>query len=300
MLCSVLKLCFAKDKYVWYFVNYSRCVEEHPKLSKWVNILYTRLFLAICFTSSFLLLSGCSSGTNKRLSNGDSNQPNISAIESQIKGSGGSAEPEKAGITWVSIPSGSYMMGCSLGDTKCESNEKPRHKETIKAFKMMSTEVTQGMYKEITGKSPSLYNNCGDNCPVEQVNWHDAKAFCTKVGGRLPTEAEWEYAARAGTDKARYGDIDSVAWYDSNSKRRPHPVGKKQANSWGLYDMLGNVWEWTEDCSSKNYVEQKNCSLRVLRGSCLNNDAWRVRVSLRGRYSPSHTISVIGFRCVRD
>ena len=245
----------------------------------------------------------------------------------------GHASTDRYGIEWVSIPAGSYMMGCSPGDSHCESDEKPRHRESVRAFKMMKTEVTQGMYQSVMGKNPSYFKNCGKDCPVESVNWNDAKAFCGKVGGRLPLEAEWEYAARAGTDTELYtgkltvkGDnngpeLDPIAWYGGNSgvsysggwncsgldekqysssRCGTHPVAKKQPNAYGLYDMLGNVLEWTEDCASKKLGGAKNCSARVLRGGCYLGPAGLTRVSGRVGTLLQSTIDYYGFRCSRD
>ena len=222
------------------------------------------------------------------------------------------------GIEWVSIPGGSYQMGCSPGDSQCSNDEKPRHRERIGAFEMMKTEVTVEQFKacvdaghckekDYDTKSGTSYCNWGhrgflgignrDDHPMNCVNWDGAKNFCEWAGGRLPSEAEWEYAARAGTEGARYGDIDSIAWYDSS---KTHPVGKKQPNAFGLYDMLGNVYEWVEDCHSKNYASSKDCSYRVLRGGSWFLGAWDVRASNRLGLTPYDRGDGKGFRCSRD
>ncbi len=98
----------------------------------------------------------------------------------------------------------------------------------------------------------------GDALPVESQTWREARDYCAKIGGRLPTEAEWEFAARAGSEKARYGELSSLAWYDSNSGGQSWQVGRKHPSAWGLYDMLGNVWEWTADWYGASYYQQKN------------------------------------------
>jgi hypothetical protein len=122
------------------------------------------------------------------------------------------------GLLWVSIPAGAFYMGCSPGDTQCLSSESPRHLVTVSAFRMTETEITQAQYEHVTGSNPSYFTDCPD-CPVEQVDWYQAKTFCEAIGYRLPSEAEWEYAARAGTETP-WTCVDSmssclgdIAWY---------------------------------------------------------------------------------------
>jgi len=218
---------------------------------------------------------------------------------------GKSGPSDDLGIEWISISAGSFMMGCSPGDGQCFGDENPRHSVNVNGFQIMETEVTQDLYRKGIGNNPSNFSSCGNDCPVEQVSWNEAKEFCKKVGGRLPTEAEWEYAARAGTETKYYcgdneGCLGNIAWYDENSGKKTHPVKQKQPNAWGLYDMLGHVWEWGEDCYSKGYNESPDCSLRVLRGGSWYSDARYARVSHRNRFLPDNRDSDIGFRCVRD
>ena len=152
----------------------------------------------------------------------------------------------KDGLTYVWIPAGVFQMGCSPGDNQCSPDERPVHQVTIgKGFWMGQTEVTQEAYARVTGQNPSNFE--GPRLPVNQVVWNDAAAYCKAVGMRLPTEAEWEYAARGGGSSARYGEVDAVAWYVKTSASRTHEVQQKQANNFGLYDMLGNVAEWVAD-----------------------------------------------------
>ena len=162
------------------------------------------------------------------------------------------------------------------------------------------------------GSNPSYFDACG-RCPVEEVSWHDAQDFISRLnageGGevyRLPTEAEWEYAARAGTTGDRYGNLDGIAWYGDNSGRQPHPVGGKAPNAWGLYDMLGNVVEWVGDwhgdypgSSVTDPRGPGSGSSRVLRGGCWFGNARHSRVSNRNLSAPGVHYDFLGFRLVR-
>ena len=197
------------------------------------------------------------------------------------------------GLTYVYIPPGEFTMGCSPGDTECHDNEEPAHHERIaEGFWLSQTPVTQAAWKKVMGNNPSHLK--GDQLPVESVDWDQAASYCKAVAGRLPTEKEWEYAARAGTTSARYGPLDEVAWYRGNSGGRKHAVGSKQPNAFGLYDMLGSVWEWTAD----NYDAAGR--YRVLRGGSFNNLTGGVRASGRLRVEPTRHSRGIGFRCVAE
>jgi formylglycine-generating enzyme required for sulfatase activity len=152
------------------------------------------------------------------------------------------------------------------------------------------TEVTQAAYKRVLqGNNPSHVK--GDDLPVDSVTWSEAKTYCGSTGGRLPTEAEWEWAARAGTTGATYGNLDNIAWHSGNSVQKTHPGGKKEANAWGLHDMLGNVLEWTSD----DYDGKK-----VLRGGSWSHVPQFVRGSARFKAGPENRLAVIGFRCAGD
>jgi len=144
----------------------------------------------------------------------------------------------------VLIRPGKFLMG-----SETAADEKPVHEVTIsQRFYLGKYEVTQAQWEAVMGSNPSYIK--GASLPVEQVSWEDCQLFIEKLNGkgvgtfRLPTEAEWEYACRAGTREARYGPVDQVAWHAGNSGGQVHPVGQKRPNPWGLYDMLGNVWEW--------------------------------------------------------
>jgi formylglycine-generating enzyme len=255
------------------------------------------------------------------------------------------------GLRYVLIRPGSFQMGCSDGDHECTPGEKPAHFVTLtRAFRMGITEVTVGAYKRFvasTGASmppePEYSSRSqvtfranpawrDDEQPIVNVRWHDAVAYCAWAGGRLPTEAEWEYAARAGDKRARYGALDDIAWYSENSGRLrlgtvalraagknireimplmapngngTHAVGQKAANRWGLYDMLGNAHEWVLDwygpyqpMAMTDPTGPSRGSKRVIRGGEYLTVPWLLRVSLRTSDVPTHGDAANGFRCV--
>jgi hypothetical protein len=225
---------------------------------------------------------------------GSSEYAGLARIKIQALGAGGPARGEervnpKDGLTYVWIPPGKFRMGCSEGDTECDDDEKPAHEvEIAKGFWLGESEVTQAAYQKVVGKNPSYHK--GVDLPVEQVNWNEAVSYCRAIGGRLPTEAEWEYAARAGSSGARYGDVDRIAWTDANSGGNTHSVKHKDPNAWGLYDMLGNVWEWVEDV-------YPGTQSRTLRGGSFNLSPRDARSSNRGRSVPGVHNDDLGFRC---
>jgi len=209
------------------------------------------------------------------------------------------------GLTYVRIPPGTFTMGCSPGDTECNRDERPAHQVSIsKGFWMSQTPVTQEAYQTVTGKSPGYFK--GAKFPVDSVNWDEAQSYCQATGMRLPTEAEWEYAARAGSTVSRYGDVENIAWFGVNSGDKTHEAMQKQPNAWNLYDMLGNVWEWTADwyavypagtASASDPQGPAAGKIRVLRGGSWGNGPAFVRVSVRSGNEPENRSNVVGFRC---
>jgi formylglycine-generating enzyme required for sulfatase activity len=214
----------------------------------------------------------------------------------------------KDGLKYVWIAPGTFTMGCSPGDFWCLNNEKPAHSVTVtRAFWVGQTEVTQAAYERVIGSNPSHFK--GPTLPVESINWDQAHAYCAAVGMRLPTEAEWEYAARGGNSSARDGRPDAVAWYSGNSGKKTHEVGQKQPNGYGLYDMLGNVWEWVADWYDAKYygsnpasnpLGPSNGHLHLLRGGFGGSPPDEVRVSVRLTRVPEDRQNGNGFRCVGE
>jgi formylglycine-generating enzyme required for sulfatase activity len=213
----------------------------------------------------------------------------------------------KDGLRYVWIPPGRFTMGCSPGDSECGNDETPPHAVTItKGFWLGQTPVTQAAYQRVTGKNPSNFK--GSNLPVETVSWDEAQRYCKAIGGRLPTEAEWEYAARAGSAGARYGSLDDIAWYVGNSGDKPHEVGQKQPNAFGLYDMLGNVWQWMADWLGFDYPSAAVTDpsgpasglLRAARGGSWDLNPRDERASNRAAFPPGIRGRAVGFRCVGE
>jgi formylglycine-generating enzyme required for sulfatase activity len=215
------------------------------------------------------------------------------------------------GIEFVYIPAGNFILGSPDGEGN--DNEHPRHRIELNGFWIGKYEVTQTQWSNVLGRNPSYRK--GNDMPVEKVSWNDCQEFCrkfnTKYGAniRFPTEAEWEYAYRAGsTTKYYWGNsIDGdYTWHSGNSDNQTHPVGQKKPNNWGLYDMTGNVWEWCQDWFKDDYyaispVNNPECTNnnngnKILRGgSYFNNDDY-CRSSFRNYGPPSLIRPVIGFR----
>jgi formylglycine-generating enzyme required for sulfatase activity len=217
----------------------------------------------------------------------------------------------------VVIPAGEFTMGSPASEAGRDADEGPQRTVRItRPIAMGRTEVTQGEWRALMGNNPSRFPNCGDDCPVENVNWNDAREFARRLSEksgkryRLPSEAEWEYACRAGGSEPYCGGsgVDALAWYDANSGSRTQRVAQKRPNAFGLYDMSGNVWEWTEDCVNENYAGAPadgtawltgNCSARVNRGGSWFSDPRSVRSANRDWYTSVSRNGSDGFRLAR-
>lgn len=221
------------------------------------------------------------------------------------------------GLKYVWIAAGRFLMGCSPGDIDCADPEKPAHPVTLRrAYWIGQTEVTVDAYRhyvaaaktEMPHTAPKLYKNWNNRTlPMVNLVWDEANQYCTWAGGRLPTEAEWEYAARGGNPQARYSTLDDIAWTKENAQSQTHPVAGKQANGYGLFDALGNVWEWVSDWYAPDYYQSSPAQnptgpatgqQKVLRGGSWIVESKLLRVSDRYSIQPSARSDFFGFRCV--
>jgi formylglycine-generating enzyme required for sulfatase activity len=249
------------------------------------------------------------------------------ALEPAEDGAAVAYSTNDLGMQFVSVPAGQFPMGCSEGakPVECSGDEKPRHTVQItKAFEIGKTVVTQKQWRAVMGSDPSRYK--GDTLPAEQVSFQDVQAFLSKLNARndgflyrLPTEAEWEYAARAGTadqfaganvadSLGRRSPADDWAWYNVE---KTQPVATKKPNAWGLYDMRGNVAEWVQDWYDSKYYSKSlmadpkgpdsSDGGRGVRGGTFHDSGpWLTRVSLRSHFPEDYRHFDLGFRVVRE
>ena len=210
------------------------------------------------------------------------------------------------------------MMGAAEDDTTAEADEKPQHQVTLSDFMIGQTEVTQELWQAVMGNNPSTFK--GDNLPVNAVCWNECQAFITKLNAltglhfRLPTEAEWEYAARGGNQSKGYkyagsDSIDQVAWYEGNSNNTPHEVAAKMPNELGIYDMSGNMWEFCQDWYSSTYYTAEaqinpqgpaSGTHNVDRGGSWYRSAFHCRITHRDSSRPVVNDYRLGLRLVLD
>ena len=291
-----------------------------------------------------LLLCGCSNGGGDNPPvDGATDDLSVTASDGANSTFVGKLEP----MQWVEVEPGSFTMG-SPAIEPCRDADEAEHPVTLtRGFTISATEVTQKQFASLMGYNPSFHRDCGDDCPVEWINWHEAAAFCNAVsvakgkptchdckgqgpavtcttsknhdcgGYRLPTEAEWEYAARAGTTTAFHnggisscmttdGNAGKISWYKVNSTGTPHAVAGRDANPWGLYDMSGNVYEWVDDWYRSNLgstaatdpVGPAGGTDKVFRGGAWYYNAEHARAANRERFTPTKRFTFLGFRCV--
>jgi formylglycine-generating enzyme required for sulfatase activity len=197
-------------------------------------------------------------------------------------------------------------MGSPLSEEGRFPDEGPQRWVLIESgFWMFDTPCTQALWQTVMGENPSKFK--GPDRPVESVSWEQCREFVAALNSRLdglklslPSEAQWEYACRAGTETSRYSEnLDAIAWYDKNAAKGSHPVAGKEANHWGLYDMLGNVWEWCADVWVSDNTERTRPTAadRVFRGGSWYSNELYVRAAYRYHYVPSDRYSYLGFRC---
>ena len=221
-------------------------------------------------------------------------------------------------MTFVYVPAGCFQMGSPLSEAKRFDDEGPQHEVCLDGFWLGQTEVTNAQYrlfkKDHDSGSDKGNSLNSDTQPVVRVSWNNAVSYCQWLGeqtgrdSRLSTEAEWEYACRAGTETPRYAvDLDAIAWYSANSGDRLQKVGQKLPNAWGLYDMLGNVYEWVQDRYSADYYSKSPKrdprgpdagAVRVFRGGSWARPVRSVRVAYRLWDVPGYRYRGVGFRCL--
>jgi formylglycine-generating enzyme required for sulfatase activity len=242
---------------------------------------------------------------------------------------------------WVEVAAGAYTIGSPPGESNRFDDERLHEVKLSRGFRVRSTEVTQGEFQKIMGYNPSRFSDCGERCPVERVSWHEAALYANTLsersglepcytcrgaapdsrcvlgneyqspyecpGFRLPTEAEWEIAARAGNPGPRYGsEVVRIAWYRANSGGTTRRVASREPNGWGVFDIFGNVMEWCNDWygeySTSDIADPSGPirgTIRALRGGSWLINAERVRAAYRYRFPPNTRLSYVGFRVVQ-
>jgi len=214
------------------------------------------------------------------------------------------------GLKYIWIPPGEFLMGTE-SPPSTERNEAPLHQVLItKGFWFSECPVSGkafNRFREAMGRE--MIHAAPTNYPAVSFDWKEAREYCQWAGGRLPTEAEWEYAAHGGTAGPLYGPLDDIAWYDKNSEDIPRPVKMKKPNAFGLYDMIGNIWQWCEDWYGEDYygispaenpTGPTRGEYRIIRGGAYDNSVTQVRVTERGYILPHSQVSNVGVRCLLD
>ena len=219
------------------------------------------------------------------------------------------APKERPGMAYVAA--GEFQMGSRADDPKVFDHEKgseqPQHAVKLKAFYIDETEVTNKQFEAFMGHARDENSPC-DDCPVNRVTWFEAKAYCESKQKRLPTEAEWEKAAKGGKDET-FDHLDDYAWFNGNSIKSTKPVGQKKPNGYGIHDMLGNVREWTNDWFDQSYYQSspnedpkgpEKGERKVERGGAFFLPARSVTTTIRYNHPPTFRLYFLGFRCAQD
>lgn len=231
----------------------------------------------------------------------------------------GQCHTNKLGMEFTLVQPGSFLMGSPPTETGRDDDEREHRVSISRPFYIQISEVTQGQWIILMGSNPSFFMECGGDCPVENVNWRDIHLFLEKLNSvcadegfqyRLPTEAEWEYACRAGSTAPfcfghKESRLDMYAWYSLNSQKKTHPIKMKKPNSWGIYDMHGNVWEWCSDWYGEyprdDQVDPRgplSGTYRIIRGGAWNFNAIDIRSAYRNGAGMSRRRNGVGFRLV--
>jgi formylglycine-generating enzyme required for sulfatase activity len=306
----------------------------------------TTLSAFVATTLALGATAGCGGGDGEPASDAGPVAPDAARAEPDAAPDAGPTPPTPG---YVRIEPGVFTMGSPADELGHEDDETQHEVTLTRAFELKATEVTQAEWQALMGNNPSRFVRCGDDCPVETVSWYGAVGYCNALsaqqglapcydaesnflgldcqGYRLPTEAEWEYAARAGTETAFYTgaitnlgceldpNLDAAGWYCGNAApsssrvERPHPVGQKQPNAWGLYDMHGNVGEWVNDWSGEYPPgaavdpagpASDEDNFRVYRGGSWDDGARFARAANRDRFTRGDQSGSLGFRPARS
>jgi hypothetical protein len=210
------------------------------------------------------------------------------------------------GATLIRVPAGTFLMGSPQSEEGRRSWEQQREVTLASDFYLGKTPITQEQYAAVTCTNPTDHEKLGD-APVDSVTWDQAQEYCLKLTQldrqagvlpydweyRLPTDPEWEHACRAGSAGLRHGDLQELAWYQENAEGKPHAVGQKTSNAWGFHDMLGNVWEWCQDCF---FVSCCPVGCRSVRGGSCRSSARFCRSAQRWGFGPGSRSRYVGFR----
>jgi formylglycine-generating enzyme required for sulfatase activity len=216
-------------------------------------------------------------------------------------------EHRRTGIVFVLLPGGTFLMGSPVDLDGVSKDERPRHKVTLSPFLIAKHEITRGQWKRVMDERAD--SGPKDDLPAGDLSWYDCQEFCRRTGLRLPTEAQWEYACRAGSEGSYggTGQLKEMGWYERSERRGLQPGGELAPNAFGLHDMHGNIWEWCEDIYDGGFYRRREASgrdpvcasgpnRRVRRGGCWSSPAENCRAAYRRSSDPGQRTSRRGFR----